>query len=125
MILSALLLLVIPFVDSGVSLGAPQDVVGTWTVVSQIVTQCSNDPYAPQPGAIMPSVTWIIADTANGPTLTSDKGSVSGQYTDSGAMFEFTTPILSIETSALSIKVDLILISTPKIDLWPFCLNRI
>lgn len=99
MILSALLFLIIPSVNSGVSLGAPQDIAGTWTVVSQIVTQCSNDPYAPQPGAIMPSIIWIIADTANGPILTSDKGSISGQYTGNGAMFEFTTPVLSIETS--------------------------
>jgi hypothetical protein len=99
MILSALLFLIVLSVNNGISLGASQDIAGTWTVASQIVTQCSNDPYAPQPGAIMPQVTWIIADTANGPTLTSDKGSVSGQYTGNGAMFEFTTPVLSIETS--------------------------
>jgi hypothetical protein len=47
----------------------------------------------------MPQVTWIIAHSPNGPTLTSDKGSVSGQYTDNGAMFEFTIPILSLDTS--------------------------
>jgi hypothetical protein len=99
MISSALSLLIVLFANSEISSCAPQNMAGTWTVVPQIVTQCSNDPYAPQPGAILPSVTWTIADEASGPTLTSDKGSVSGQYTDNGAIFEFTTPVLSIETS--------------------------
>jgi hypothetical protein len=99
MIFSALLLLFILFIDSGVSLGASQDIIGTWSVVSQIVTQCSNDPNALQPGSIMPTVTWTITNSANGPILTTDKGSVSGQYSGNGAMFEFTTPVLSIETS--------------------------
>ena len=48
---------------------------------------------------ILPTVTWAIANSANGPTLTSDKGSVSGQYTDNGAMFEFTVPIISLPNS--------------------------
>ncbi|MFB3766170.1 MAG: hypothetical protein ACE14P_13120 [Methanotrichaceae archaeon] len=78
---------------------ANQDIIGTWSVVSQIVTQCSNDPYAPQPGSIMPAVTWAITNSANGPILTSDKGSTPGQYTGNGVVFEFTTPILSLESS--------------------------
>ena len=98
-IFPALLLLFILFADSGVSLGASQNIIGTWSVVSQIVTQCSNDPNALQPGSIMPTVTWAITNSANGPILTTDKGSVSGQYSSNGAMFEFTTPVLSIETS--------------------------
>jgi hypothetical protein len=84
----------------GISLGLPQDIGGTWNVASQIVTQCNDkDPYAPQPGTIMPSVTWTIANSDNGPILTSDKGSVTGQYTISGATFEFTVPMLSLDTS--------------------------
>jgi hypothetical protein len=95
-----LLFLVASFLSSDVSQSASQDTVGTWTVLSQIVTQCNDkDPYAPQPGSFMPQATWIIANSPNGPTLTSDKGSVSGQYTDSGAMFEFTIPIISLDTS--------------------------
>jgi hypothetical protein len=96
----SLLFLIVSFLSCHVTLGSDQDAIGTWTVVSQIVTQCNDkDPYAPQPGSFMPSVTWTIENSPNGPTLTSDKGSVSGQYTDSGAMFEFTVPIISLDTS--------------------------
>ncbi len=72
---------------------SPQDILGTWTVIGQIVTTCSTDPNAPQPGSFMPPQIWSITNSANGPILTSDKGSVTGQYTANGAMFEFTTTL--------------------------------
>ncbi len=72
---------------------ASQDILGTWNVIGKIVTTCSTDPNAPQPGSLMPPQIWSITNSANGPILTSDKGSVSGQYTANGAMFEFTTTL--------------------------------
>ena len=93
-------ILIAGFLSTGGSFALPQDMAGTWNVVSQIVTQCNdNDPYAPKPGMILPPVAWTIADSASGPTLASDKGSVTGQYTDNGVVFEFTVPILSLDTS--------------------------
>lgn len=93
MIYSALLLMFILFAGNGVTLGASQDLIGTWSVASQIVTICSTDPNAPKPGSFMPTQTWAITDSANGPILSSDQGSVTGQYTANGAMFEFTTTL--------------------------------
>jgi hypothetical protein len=99
MIFSAPLLLFIIFANSGISLGAPQDVIGTWSVTGQIVTTCSldeaQDPNALQPGSLMAPQIWTIADSANGPILTSDKGSVTGQYTANGAVFQFDVTLAS------------------------------
>ena len=52
-----------------------------------------NDPYAPKPGSLKPD-TWSIYDSdGSGPVLKGSAGTISGQYTDNGAVFEGTYPI--------------------------------
>ncbi len=82
----------------GISLGAPQDIVGTWNIVAELVVQPSEDPYAPKPGTIQQD-TWAITESDNVPILTSNKGSCSGQYSSTGAVFEFTVPIVTLPSS--------------------------
>jgi len=77
---------------SCVGQAAPSDIVGTWDLVGELVTSPAEDPadpYAPKPGDIKPD-TWIIADSGQGPVLTGSSGSIAGQYTEDGAVFEGT-----------------------------------
>jgi hypothetical protein len=72
-----------------------QDMPGTWNVVAQLVaatTEDPNDPYAPKPGMIKPD-TWTIYNGDAGPVLSSSIGSIAGQYTDRGSIFEGTYPL--------------------------------
>ena len=74
---------------------APQDLLGTWDVLAELVTSSAenpNDPYAPKPGAIKPDV-WTIQNSDLGPVLTGSSGSIQGKYTDNGAVFEGTYPL--------------------------------
>jgi hypothetical protein len=82
----------------GISLGAPQDIVGTWNIAAELVVQPSEDPYAPRPGTIQQD-TWMITESANELILSSSKGSCSGQYSNNGATFEFTVPIITLQSS--------------------------
>jgi hypothetical protein len=97
----SLLLLWLPIASlliCGVSSGASQDIVGTWNIVAELVAQPSEDPYAPKPGTIQQD-TWAITESADGPILTSSKGSCSGLYSGNGAVFEFTVPIITLPSS--------------------------
>ena len=72
-----------------------QDLPGTWNVVAQLeaaTTENPNDPYAPKPGMIKPD-TWSIYNGDAGPVLTGSSDSISGQYTETGAVFEGTYPL--------------------------------
>jgi hypothetical protein len=72
-----------------------QDLPGTWNVVAQLVastTENPNDPYAPKPGMTKPD-TWSIYNGDAGPVLTGSSGSIAGQYTEKGAVFEGTYPL--------------------------------
>lgn len=74
---------------------ASQNLPGTWNVVAELVTSTAenpNDPYAPKPGAIKLD-TWTIRSSDDGPVLTGSSGSIQGQYTDSGAVFEGNYPL--------------------------------
>jgi len=72
-----------------------QDLPGTWDVVAQLLastTENPNDPYAPRPGMIKPD-TWSIYNGEGGPVLTGSSGSIAGQYTKSGALFQGAYPL--------------------------------
>jgi hypothetical protein len=74
---------------------APQDLIGTWDVLAELITSSSenpNDPYSPKPGSIKPDV-WNIQNGDLGPVLTGSSGSILGQYTENGAVFEGTYPL--------------------------------
>lgn len=90
--------LIAALLSCGVSLGAPQDIVGAWNIVAELVVQPSEDPYAPKPGTIQQD-TWAITESADGLILTGSKGSCSGQYSSNGAMFEFTVPVITLHSS--------------------------
>ncbi|NPV63131.1 MAG: hypothetical protein HPY61_10990 [Methanotrichaceae archaeon] len=93
--LSALLLLLAACAGASICCAdgaSPQDVIGTWDVLGELVTSPAEDPadpYAPKPGDIKPD-TWTIADYGQGPVLTGSSGSIAGQYTENGALFEGT-----------------------------------
>jgi hypothetical protein len=67
-------------------------VTGTWNIIGELVATPSDDPYAPKPGAITTD-TWKIADSKEGLALTSSKGTISGQYTGNGAVFDGNYPL--------------------------------
>jgi hypothetical protein len=74
---------------------APQDLPGTWDILAELVTSSAenpNDPYAPKPGTIKPDV-WTIQNSDSGPVLTGSSGSIQGQYTENGAVFEGNYPL--------------------------------
>jgi hypothetical protein len=78
-----------------VSYADSNDILGTWNVIGELVTSTAenpNDPYAPKPGDIKPD-TWKIDDYGSGPVLTGSSGSIQGQYTQNGAIFEGTYPL--------------------------------
>jgi hypothetical protein len=63
---------------------------GTWNILGELVTSVAenpNDPNAPKPGDIKPD-TWTIQNNQGAPVLTSSSGSIKGQYTDNGAVFD-------------------------------------
>jgi hypothetical protein len=71
---------------------SPQDIIGSWDVLGELVTSPAEDPtnpYAPKPGDIKPD-TWTISDYGQGPVLTGSSGSIAGLYTENGALFEGT-----------------------------------
>lgn len=79
----------------GPSIADSNDILGTWSVIGELVTSTAedpNDPYAPKPGDIKPD-TWIIDDSGSGPVLTGSSGSIQGQYTLNGAIFEGIYPL--------------------------------
>jgi hypothetical protein len=64
-------------------------------VLAELVTSNAenpNDPYAPKPGNLKTDA-WSIQDTVAGPELTGSSGSIQGQYTNGGAVFEGTYPL--------------------------------
>jgi hypothetical protein len=84
------------FLCSGSAYASPaQDLPGTWNVVAQLVastTENPNDPYAPKSGMTKPD-TWSIYNGDAGLVLRGSSGSIAGQYTESGGVFEGTYPL--------------------------------
>ena len=77
------------------SASAPQDLIGTWDVLAELVTATAenpNDPYAPKPGTIKADF-WTIQNSDSGPVLTGSSGSIQGQYKENGAVFEGNYPL--------------------------------
>jgi len=72
-----------------------QDLPGIWNVMAELVgatAEDPNDPYAPRAGMIKPDV-WTIYNGDGGPVLSGSSGSIAGQYTPKGAIFQGTYPL--------------------------------
>jgi len=85
---------------------------GNWNVLAELVAsnaQNPNDPYAPKPGNLKTDA-WNIQDSIAGPVLTGSSGSIQGQYTNNGAVFEGTYPLGS--GVYVAIRIDCIMDST-------------
>jgi hypothetical protein len=77
------------------SFAGSDDILGTWSIIGELVTSTAEDPYdpyAPKPGDIKPD-TWKIDDFGSGPVLTGSSGSIQGQYAQNGAIFDGTYPL--------------------------------
>lgn len=93
--LALLLILPVAGIFCGSSFAGSEDMLGTWSVIGELVTATAenpNDPNAPKPGDIKPD-SWKIEDYGSGPVLTGSSGSIQGQYTQRGAVFQGTYPL--------------------------------
>ena len=88
-LLLTLVLLLSAFAGPEASAADPLE--GRWRIYGELVTQASDDPYAPKPGTQVQDV-WAIGLTNNGHVLQTTKVSLMGKPIQGGVRFQGDAP---------------------------------